>query len=163
MRAVRVAQFGDPSVLEVAEVPRVSPEKNEVLIKVAAAGINPGRFYHLSFLEFRQKFTVYCTISVWNRKSVDTYIRSGAYAPERLPKLPFTPGGDVSGTVVEVGQDVQGLQEGDRVYTGELEFFVFIILLWTKIFLTYNSPFNFIWWICGVLNSAGQFYLQTPS
>ena len=46
MRAVRVAQFGDPSVLKVAEVPKVSPEKNEVLIKVAAAGINPGRFYH---------------------------------------------------------------------------------------------------------------------
>ena len=51
MRAVRVAQFGDPSVLEVAEVPRVSPEKNEVLIKVAAAGINPGRFHQMSFLE----------------------------------------------------------------------------------------------------------------
>ena len=55
MKAVRVAKFGDPSVLQVAEVPRVSPEKNEVLIKVAAAGINPGWFYS-GFLKSEQHF-----------------------------------------------------------------------------------------------------------
>jgi len=46
---------------------------------------------------------------------VDTYIRKGNYAA--LPSLPYTPGRDGAGIVEEVGEGVEGLQKGDRVYT----------------------------------------------
>ena len=66
------------------EIPKAA--SNEVLIKVHAAGINP----------------------------VDTYIRAGQYIPSRLPALPYTPGGDVCGEVVEVGADVSQFSIGDE-------------------------------------------------
>lgn len=39
---------------------------------------------------------------------VDTYIRSGVYA--RKPELPYTPGTDIGGVVVQVGEDVTDLK-----------------------------------------------------
>jgi len=48
-----------------------------VLVKIAAAGVNP----------------------------VDTYIRSGTYA--RKPALPYTPGSDGAGVVHSVGEGVK--------------------------------------------------------
>jgi NADPH2:quinone reductase len=44
---------------------------------------------------------------------VDTYFREGSYAPVGLP---FTPGVDVAGTVVAVGEYVDGFAVGDRVF-----------------------------------------------
>jgi NADPH:quinone reductase-like Zn-dependent oxidoreductase len=44
---------------------------------------------------------------------VDTYFRDGSYTPVELP---FSPGVDVAGTVTEVGEFVEGFEEGDRVY-----------------------------------------------
>jgi len=89
MKAIKVSEFGDPSVLELTQVPMLQPADKEVLVKVAGAGINP----------------------------VDTYIRSGVYAAERLPRLPFTPGGDIGGTVVACGSLVTDFKCGDNVYT----------------------------------------------
>jgi NADPH:quinone reductase-like Zn-dependent oxidoreductase len=43
---------------------------------------------------------------------VDTYFRDGSYTPVGLP---FTPGVDVAGTVVEMGSDVDGFEAGDQV------------------------------------------------
>lgn len=86
MRAIVVSNFGGPEVLEIKRnVPIPKVHDGEVLVKVAAAGVNP----------------------------VDTYIRSGNYA--NLPMLPYIPGGDVCGTVVQVGSGVKKFQEGDRV------------------------------------------------
>ncbi len=49
---------------------------------------------------------------------IDTYQRSGFY-PQ--PHLPFTPGNEGAGEVVEVGPSVQGLKAGDRVaYAGSI-------------------------------------------
>ena len=48
---------------------------------------------------------------------VDTYIRSGNYLPERLPTLPYTPGGDVSGIVTKIGNNVKEFKVGDSVYS----------------------------------------------
>ncbi|XP_076804759.1 quinone oxidoreductase-like [Clavelina lepadiformis] len=88
MRAVIVSKFGGPEVLEVRrDIPIPKPEASEVLIKVAAIGINP----------------------------VDTYIRAGNYG--RLPELPYIPGNDVAGTIVQAGADVKNFKEGDRVAT----------------------------------------------
>ena len=86
MKAIRVKQFGDPSVMKLEEVPETSAGAAEVLIDIKAAGVNP----------------------------VDTYIRSGQYAS--LPPLPYTPGADAAGVVAEIGSDVQDFKPGDRVY-----------------------------------------------
>ncbi|ARS88587.1 NADPH:quinone reductase [Natrarchaeobaculum aegyptiacum] len=85
MRAVRLHEHGDADVLQVDEIDRPSPGPEELLLEVAAAGVNP----------------------------VDTYFRDGSYEPVSLP---FTPGVDVSGTVVETGDEVEDFEEGDRVY-----------------------------------------------
>ena len=89
MKAISVQQFGDPEVMKVCEVELPSPGPGEARVRVEAAGVNP----------------------------VDTYIRSGAYG--RLPDLPYTPGRDGAGVVLEVGPDYQGPPVGERVYMVE--------------------------------------------
>ena len=69
MKAIRVHQFGDPSVMKLEEVPDRSADAGQVVVDVKAVGVNP----------------------------VDTYIRSGQYA--FLPPLPYTPGSDAAGVV----------------------------------------------------------------
>jgi NADPH:quinone reductase len=86
MKAIRVQQFGDPSVMKVEEVPETSAGAAHVVVDIKAVGVNP----------------------------VDTYIRSGQYAS--LPPLPYTPGSDAAGIVASVGRDVHELKQGDRVY-----------------------------------------------
>ncbi|GAB7117813.1 NADPH:quinone reductase [Natrinema pallidum] len=85
MRAVRLHEHGDADVLQVEEVDRPEPATDELLIEVAAVGVNP----------------------------VDTYFRDGSYAPVDVP---FTPGVDFAGTVVETGSTVENFEDGDRVY-----------------------------------------------
>ena len=41
MRAIRQDRLGGPEVLELVEVPRPSPNPTEVLVRIAAAGVNP--------------------------------------------------------------------------------------------------------------------------
>jgi NADPH:quinone reductase len=86
VKAIRVHQVGDPSVLRLEEVPDPHPSPGQVLVEIKAAGVNP----------------------------VDTYIRSGNYA--RMPKLPYIPGGDAAGVVRAVGAEVGTVTPGDRVY-----------------------------------------------
>jgi len=76
MRAIRVHEFGDPEVLLLEELPRPQPVDDEVLVRVQAAGVNP----------------------------YETYVRSGNYA--QLPALPYTPGVDAGGVLVESGERV---------------------------------------------------------
>jgi NADPH:quinone reductase len=59
MRAVQIRQTGGPDVLELAEVPRPQPQPGEVLVKIAASGVN----------------------------FIDTYLREGRY-PAALPFIP---------------------------------------------------------------------------
>ncbi|ROJ13872.1 Quinone oxidoreductase [Anabarilius grahami] len=88
MRAIRVSEFGAPSVLKLCtDLPVPSPGQKQVLIRVHVCGVNP----------------------------VETYIRSGSYP--RKPSFPYTPGSDVSGMVEAVGEGVHLLQAGDRVFT----------------------------------------------
>ncbi|KAJ8357551.1 hypothetical protein SKAU_G00203450 [Synaphobranchus kaupii] len=92
MRAVRVSEFGRPSVLKLCEdIPVPTPGQKQVLIRVQACGVNP----------------------------VETYIRAGAFA--RKPNLPYTPGTDVSGVVEAIGDGVSAFQSGDRVFTTATE------------------------------------------
>jgi NADPH2:quinone reductase len=87
MKAIRVHEFGGPSVLRCEELPVPDVGTDQVLVQVHAAGVNP----------------------------VDTYIRSGTYALK--PPLPYTPGTDAAGVVAAIGAGVTHLAVGDRVYT----------------------------------------------
>ncbi len=86
MKAIRVQQFGEPEVLQVADVPDLTPAAGQVLVRIHAAGVNP----------------------------VETYVRSGKYA--KLPPLPYTPGTDGAGVVAGLGEGVSDWKIGDRVY-----------------------------------------------
>ncbi|MEW1834686.1 NADP-dependent oxidoreductase [Microbacterium sp. NPDC079995] len=85
MKTMRFFETGDPSVLTFDDVEAPAPAADQVLLRVAGAGVNPA----------------------------DNGIRFG-----RLPipiTLPHTPGYDVSGTVVSLGDGVTGLAVGDAV------------------------------------------------
>ena len=86
MRAIRVHQFGDPSVLQLDDVPTPEPGPAQVQIRIRAAGVNP----------------------------VDTYIRSGRYGA--LPVPPFIPGSDGAGTISALGAGASRWKVGDRVF-----------------------------------------------
>ena len=86
MRSIVVREFGAPEVLKVEQMAQLTPSASQVLVRVRAVGVNP----------------------------VDTYIRSGVYANK--PPLPYTPGNDGAGDVLEVGADVKGFAPGDRVF-----------------------------------------------
>ena len=62
MKAVRIHGFGGPEVLKLEDVPDPQPGPGQVLIRVAAVGVNP----------------------------VDTYIRAGLYGPKTFPYIPGT-------------------------------------------------------------------------
>lgn len=89
MRAIRVAQFGEPEVLKLEEVPTPTTAAGQVLVHVRAAGVNP----------------------------YDTYMRTGTYPIK--PPLPYTPGSDAAGVVESVGPGVTKVKAGDRVYTAQ--------------------------------------------
>ncbi|MGH7268188.1 MAG: quinone oxidoreductase family protein [Candidatus Rokuibacteriota bacterium] len=86
MKAVRFHAFGGPDVLRWEEVPDPEVGPADVLIRIAAAGVN---------------FS-------------DLMRRAGTYNPE-LP-LPHGEGVEAAGTVERVGAEVQGPKPGDRVF-----------------------------------------------
>jgi NADPH:quinone reductase len=88
MKAIRVSEYGGPSVLKIEEVPAPQAGPGQVLVRAHAVGINP----------------------------VDTYLRSNT--DNRGPKLPYTPGADAAGVVEAVGTGVTAVKPGDRVYVG---------------------------------------------
>jgi NADPH:quinone reductase len=88
MKAIRVSEYGGPSVLKLEEVPRPAVGPGHVLVRNHAVGVNP----------------------------VDTYLRSNT--DNRGPKLPYTPGSDAAGVVEAVGDGVKSATPGDRVYLG---------------------------------------------
>jgi len=59
MRAIQVSKTGGPEVLELVEIPRPVPKSGEVLVRIAASGVN----------------------------FIDTYFREGRY-PAPLPFVP---------------------------------------------------------------------------
>jgi NADPH:quinone reductase len=85
MRVVQVGQRGGPEVLKVAEREAPRPGPGQVIVDVAAAGVN--------FMD------------IYQRQGV------GGYEPE----LPFVPGAEGAGTVAAVGAGVTHLSVGDPV------------------------------------------------
>ena len=85
MTAIEIAEFGGPEVLRPVERPVPSPEAGEILIAVAAAGIN----------------------------RPDVVQRLGLYPPP--PGASDLPGLEVAGTVAAIGEGVSQWKEGDGV------------------------------------------------
>jgi len=75
--------------MRLEDVPTPKPTGSQVLVRIIASGVNP----------------------------VDTYLRSGNHA--HAPKLPYTPGKDAAGVAELVGENVNGIKPGDRVYTAD--------------------------------------------
>jgi NADPH2:quinone reductase len=87
MRALVVHNYGGPEVMKIEDIPTPQPGKNEVLIRIHAAGVNP----------------------------VDTIIRAGHFPPDFL-KIPFVLGSDGAGVVEAVGAGVTRFKLGERVF-----------------------------------------------
>ncbi|KAK8517927.1 hypothetical protein V6N13_128086 [Hibiscus sabdariffa] len=88
MRAVQYSKYGGGvDGLKHVEVPVPSPKKDEVLIKVEAASINP----------------------------IDWKIQNGVARPFLPRKFPHIPGTDIAGEIVQVGSGVGSFKVGDKV------------------------------------------------
>jgi NADPH:quinone reductase-like Zn-dependent oxidoreductase len=85
--AVRFDAYGDIDVLKVVEVPRPVPGPGQVLVKVVAAGINPG----------------------------ESAIREGLLDAMWPATFPSGEGSDLAGTVAELGPDATAFVVGDEV------------------------------------------------
>jgi NADPH:quinone reductase-like Zn-dependent oxidoreductase len=86
-RAVRFDRYGGVDVLEVREVEAPEPGRGEVLVRVRAAGINPG----------------------------EATIRSGALDARWPATFPSGQGSDLAGVVDAIGPGVEGVAVGDEV------------------------------------------------
>jgi len=87
MRAAAIDHFGGPEVLHTQTLPVPRPKRNEVLIRLDAAGIG-----------------------VW-----DPFVREGGLEPGKRG-FPFVIGNDGAGNVVAIGSEVTRVKVGDRVY-----------------------------------------------
>ncbi|MFC5666602.1 NADP-dependent oxidoreductase [Kitasatospora misakiensis] len=88
MRAARYHEYGGTETLTVEEAPDPQPGVGEVRIRVAAASVNP----------------------------VDWKVRSGAARDVVTVDLPAIPGRDAVGLVDRIGEGVDGVSVGDRVF-----------------------------------------------
>jgi len=85
MRAAMVTELSGPDAIEVREMDDPEPRKGQVVVEVAAAGVN----------------------------FPDLLLTRGMY--QLKPSPPFAPGGEIAGTVTAVGEGVEGFAVGDQV------------------------------------------------
>lgn len=94
MRAAMIREFGPPSVIVTAEVPRPGPSAGQILVRVKAAGVGP-----------------------W-----DALIREGKAAV--APPLPLILGSDFSGIIEMTGAEVSEFKAGEEIYGATNEQFI---------------------------------------
>lgn len=94
MRAAALDRFGGIETIEMHTLPLPEVGPDEVLIRIESAGV-----------------------AEW-----DPFEREGGFAKmfKTTPKFPYVLGSDGAGTVAAVGEQVKGLEEGDRVYAATL-------------------------------------------
>jgi len=85
MKAIVISHYGDAGELKYTDVPDPLPKNNDVIVQSEAIGIN----------------------------FADVMQRRGTYPGG--PKVPFVPGLEVCGRIIEKGKSVEGLNIGDRV------------------------------------------------
>lgn len=89
MKAVQIDRYSKEINVAVRDVPVPEPGKNEVLIKVKAAAVNP----------------------------LEILIMTGSVKLIQSYKMPLTLGNECSGVIEKVGGSVKRFRAGDRVYT----------------------------------------------
>jgi NADPH:quinone reductase-like Zn-dependent oxidoreductase len=95
MKAVQVYEDGGPEVLIYESVPRPTPQRGEVLVRVHAAGVNPADWRaRAGFPDVPEQF----------RHAIPPISR------------PHIPGFDLSGIVEATGPDVAAFRKGDAVF-----------------------------------------------
>ncbi|SFA78460.1 NADPH:quinone oxidoreductase family protein [Algoriphagus aquimarinus] len=85
MKAVICEEFGAPEMLKFGELPDPVLGENQVLIQVEFCGVS---YPDLLIIQNNYQFK---------------------------PELPFSPGGEVVGKIIELGEKVENLKHGDRV------------------------------------------------
>ena len=88
MKALTFQRYGKSPGIGFSDVPRPVPGPDELLVQIHAVGLNP----------------------------IDNVIPTGAFKAVLKFDLPATMGSDLSGVVVEVGQNVTRFKPGDAVY-----------------------------------------------
>lgn len=88
-KQIAISQFGEPEVLVIQSSAAPQPKVGEVLVKVAFAGVNP----------------------------IDVKTRAGLgwAASENKDNLPWVPGYDIAGEVVQCGEQAERFTQGDLV------------------------------------------------
>ncbi|WP_159739595.1 NADP-dependent oxidoreductase [Vibrio atypicus] len=88
-KQIAITQFGEPEVLVTQSVDIPQPKPGEVLVKVAFAGVNP----------------------------IDVKTRAGLgwAASQSKDNLPWVPGYDIAGQIVECGEQTERFSKGDNV------------------------------------------------
>ncbi|HJP37965.1 MAG: NADP-dependent oxidoreductase [Gammaproteobacteria bacterium] len=87
MRAVYYESHGNPDVLRLGDLPVPKPAPDQVLVQIAAAGVNP----------------------------IDRRLRDGELQEYITRTFPVVPGWDLAGRIVEVGNEVTAWHVGDEV------------------------------------------------
>ncbi|MCE7736590.1 MAG: NAD(P)-dependent alcohol dehydrogenase [Candidatus Heimdallarchaeota archaeon] len=96
MKAATCEEYGPPDILQIKEIDQPIIENDEMLIKVHAASVN--------------------TIDIFFRKGIKVFFGLSRLASGiRKPKRKVT-GFDVSGEIVEIGEDITRFKVGDQVY-----------------------------------------------
>ena len=86
MKAVLCRSYGKPENLRLEEITDPIPGPSQVLVEVAASAVN----------------------------FPDVLMIEGNY--QNQPPMPFSPGGEFSGTIVEIGADCKKFKKGDKVF-----------------------------------------------
>ncbi len=94
MKAVIHTRYGTPDVLELAEIEKPTPKPGEALVKIHAASLNA---YD------------------WHMLTADIFLVRLMGGGLNKPKNPGL-GADIAGVVEAVGEGVQQLKAGDRVF-----------------------------------------------
>lgn len=85
MKAVLCKSYGPPNTLQVEHISDLQPGRGQVVIQVAACAVN---YPDLLIIENKYQYK---------------------------PKLPFSPGAEISGRIIAIGEGVESMQPGDRV------------------------------------------------
>ncbi|MFQ5659171.1 MAG: NADP-dependent oxidoreductase [Gammaproteobacteria bacterium] len=88
MKAVVIDRYGGPDVVQIRDIPVPEIGPDQVLVRVATAGVNP----------------------------VDWKIREGYLSGVFPSELPIILGWEMAGTIEKLGEEVEDYKPGDRVY-----------------------------------------------